>query len=492
ARQARSQPAAGRSLANVEADLLVDYLHQAIDQADQTGRTSKGKPVDQASHGDQSSQGDRTSRGDQASQAKPAGQASQVGQISPVEPAAQVFRTLPVEAASQTVPTSRTLPVSQTLSAVSPQPGVTVSRAQPGETADPVDLAAASVAAPIEVRPAVRQRATARNARLLVMVDADVLDATEAAAGTVIGSPPRADPAFGPVAPGRLTSTSTSRLLVKIGPAQLDPAHPPGPGPGPRPPGADPVRLESEIRTGDSGPPVGKGPASPDRADPPGLGDGEVSSGFAVPPDGKRLANSPGNQQLASHPSPGAMAGPSGGPAASSSTGLMVGSGSVVTGPDLDGLVALAHRQAMVIDSASGRLVALGPRPSRPGGKLIPPKVTWNWKDPATWPAERAWSDSRLPSGWLALMLMIRDQTCRWPGCIVPATDCQFDHLEPFSLFRESRAQTWAGNLVCVCLMHHRLRHDQDWTGRRDPTTGQTIWTGPHGQTLTKPPERFD
>ncbi|MCL2804253.1 MAG: 13E12 repeat family protein, partial [Micrococcales bacterium] len=40
ARQARSQPAAGRSLANVEADLLVDYLHQAIDQADQTGRTS--------------------------------------------------------------------------------------------------------------------------------------------------------------------------------------------------------------------------------------------------------------------------------------------------------------------------------------------------------------------------------------------------------------------------------------------------------------------
>ncbi|MCL2803272.1 MAG: hypothetical protein FWD29_04900, partial [Micrococcales bacterium] len=443
ARQARSQPAAGRSLANVEADLLVDYLHQAIDQADQTGRTSTGKPVGQAS---------RVKPVGQASQAEPAGQASQVqpdrkavgfrlGEPArPVSPGSKP--AAPVKPAGSPQPGERVGPVAP----VGP-PQVIGPAAQAGQAppVDPVDQAqlaetvasadAAGPAGPVttiarQIRPGGVRRATARNARLLVMVEADALDATKTVAG------PRQAP--GSENLGRSIATSTSRLLVKMGPARLDPAHSPGAGHRAPPKGADPPKLRGESQTVDMRLPVD-----------------------ASPPDGV-LA------------------------------GLMVGTGSVVTGPDLDGLVALANRQAMVVDPATGRLVALGARPSRPSSNLVIPEVTWAWDDPSTWPAERAWSDGRLPSGWLALMLMVRDQTCRWPGCTVPATDCQFDHLEPFSLFRDAGAQTWAGNLVCVCLMHHRLRHDQGWAGRRDPTTGQTFWSGPHGQTLARPPERFD
>jgi len=145
----------------------------------------------------------------------------------------------------------------------------------------------------------------------------------------------------------------------------------------------------------------------------------------------------------------------------------------------------------MVIHPGSGRLVTLGERPIKPGGRLAAPEVTWDWDNPATWPAEAASSGAYQPADWLALMVMIRDQTCRWPGCDKPATGCQIDHHRPFNNLVAPETQTLASNLGCLCTPHHQVKHLDEWTVRRDPNTGITTWTHLNGLVYQAPPHNL-
>ena len=56
------------------------------------------------------------------------------------------------------------------------------------------------------------------------------------------------------------------------------------------------------------------------------------------------------------------------------------------------------------------------------------------------------------PSKALADFVRCRDLTCRWPGCDVPAINCQLDHTIPYA----DGGPTHAGNLKCYCPTHHR------------------------------------
>jgi hypothetical protein len=70
-----------------------------------------------------------------------------------------------------------------------------------------------------------------------------------------------------------------------------------------------------------------------------------------------------------------------------------------------------------------------------------------------------------------------RDVTCRFPGCTVPASECDLDHLIPFP-----QGPTNAQNLHALCRRHHRLKHDDHWTVEPLPNAGLR-WTSPLGTT---------
>ncbi|MCL2803135.1 MAG: DUF222 domain-containing protein [Micrococcales bacterium] len=434
-REAHSQPPTGRTLANAEADLLVDCLHRAAGRADQVAGRSDvdgGRGCDQSSLTSSDQGPTPSSHISPPSSTKPMPQPSPTGHVprpSPVAP------SVPVDSVGQAEPADLFIGAQGT------------GLPSPGNAGRP-----ARVRTGPSGRDRVR-RSTARSAKFLVMVSAEAL-------GAVRPSDTRPPP-VGKFTPGQRSAIETGRLLVKLGPTQLGQVRSPGPGIGVQPPGGP----------GDN---LARPPIPETRAGPPWLGSGQVAAGSRNAGPGDWVgtgARSDAPERLVGEP-----------------VGLAVGSGSTVTGPDLDAILAFANRQAIVADQTTGRLVTLGSGPSPPKGRLLIPEVTWDWDEPSTWPSESASSSSYQPSGWLGLLLIIRDQTCRWPGCTVPATKCQFDHLEPFKRYREPETQTRASNLACVCWMHHKMRHDQGWAVRRDPAAGSTIWRGPHGQSMTNPP----
>ena len=87
------------------------------------------------------------------------------------------------------------------------------------------------------------------------------------------------------------------------------------------------------------------------------------------------------------------------------------------------------------------------------------------------------------PPPALARHVRLRDGTCRFPGCTVPARECDLDHLIPFPL-----GPTSADNLHALCRRHHGLKHEQGWS-----VVGQhghrLVWTSPQGATATTWPD---
>jgi hypothetical protein len=72
----------------------------------------------------------------------------------------------------------------------------------------------------------------------------------------------------------------------------------------------------------------------------------------------------------------------------------------------------------------------------------------------------------------------MRDLTCRFPNCDVPAEFCDIDHTIPYA----ADGLTHPSNLKCECRKHHLLKTfwtgDDGWTDRQlaDDTL---IWTLP-------------
>jgi hypothetical protein len=75
-----------------------------------------------------------------------------------------------------------------------------------------------------------------------------------------------------------------------------------------------------------------------------------------------------------------------------------------------------------------------------------------------------------------------RDVTCRFPGCQQPAGRCDLDHTEAYPA-----GPTSEDNLGALCRLHHRLKHETDWT--LEQHQGTFIWTSPTGRTYTRAPE---
>ena len=88
-----------------------------------------------------------------------------------------------------------------------------------------------------------------------------------------------------------------------------------------------------------------------------------------------------------------------------------------------------------------------------------------------------------IPSKALADFVRARDLTCRWPGCDVPAVNCQLDHTIPHA----QGGPTHAGNLKCYCPTHHLLKTFWGWREKQLPD-GTLILTSPAGHTYVTTP----
>jgi Domain of unknown function (DUF222) len=90
------------------------------------------------------------------------------------------------------------------------------------------------------------------------------------------------------------------------------------------------------------------------------------------------------------------------------------------------------------------------------------------------------------PSVALADFVRLRDLTCRFPGCDVPAEFCDIDHTVPYPF-----GPTHASNLKCMCRHEHLLKTfyggPGGWQDRQFPD-GTVEWTAPTGHVWTTKP----
>lgn len=88
------------------------------------------------------------------------------------------------------------------------------------------------------------------------------------------------------------------------------------------------------------------------------------------------------------------------------------------------------------------------------------------------------------PSTALADFVRCRDLTCRFPGCNVPAVDCDIDHTVPWPA-----GPTHPSNLKLLCRFHHLLKtFHSGWSDFQLPD-GAVVWATPSGNTYITTPD---
>jgi hypothetical protein len=76
-----------------------------------------------------------------------------------------------------------------------------------------------------------------------------------------------------------------------------------------------------------------------------------------------------------------------------------------------------------------------------------------------------------------------RDGHCSFPGCAMPASRTDLDHVVAFDHRRPERGgPTTVENLQALCRRHHQLKTHGDWRVRLSETGANTIWTAPSGR----------
>lgn len=104
-------------------------------------------------------------------------------------------------------------------------------------------------------------------------------------------------------------------------------------------------------------------------------------------------------------------------------------------------------------------------------------KVTRALTDASTGTVIETMTGKYRPTAAIGRMVMTRDQHCRFPGCTMPAANCEQDHVIRWPL-----GETKPANLHCLCKHHHRAKHETGWRVSMTPD-GVCSWTSPSGRT---------
>ncbi|GLI26827.1 hypothetical protein ARHIZOSPH14_10690 [Agromyces rhizosphaerae] len=84
----------------------------------------------------------------------------------------------------------------------------------------------------------------------------------------------------------------------------------------------------------------------------------------------------------------------------------------------------------------------------------------------------------------LRAALVMRDETCRFPGCGRAAEQCEVDHVADWA----HGGRTDATNLAMLCTKHHHLKHETGWSSAPGPEPGSIDWRSPSGRRYTSDP----
>jgi hypothetical protein len=122
----------------------------------------------------------------------------------------------------------------------------------------------------------------------------------------------------------------------------------------------------------------------------------------------------------------------------------------------------------------------------QPGGEAS--VAAWLASIPMKWfespgCAHQRQSTAYRPPAALQHLIRVRQQTCAFPGCRRPASQCDLDHTTPF----QRGGLTCECNLAPLCRAHHQTKQAPGWH-LRQLRPGIMAWTTPSGRTYTKGP----
>jgi len=87
------------------------------------------------------------------------------------------------------------------------------------------------------------------------------------------------------------------------------------------------------------------------------------------------------------------------------------------------------------------------------------------------------------PTAEVRRQVSARDGHCNFPGCAMPATRTDLDHVVAFDHQRpEHGGLSTVENLQALCRRHHQLKTHGDWSVRLSETGVNTTWTAPSGR----------
>ena len=144
---------------------------------------------------------------------------------------------------------------------------------------------------------------------------------------------------------------------------------------------------------------------------------------------------------------------------------------------DLDTLARLSE--------APGDLGGYGPVVADIARQVADAQARGEWRftvtDPETGAPLEEGTTRRRPAAAQRRRVLGRDRTCIFPGCRMPAVQCDLDHRIPWS----RRRRTCADGLDPLCRFHHvTVRHRIGWVHQPLPS-GDHVWTSPLGHRYT-------
>ena len=110
------------------------------------------------------------------------------------------------------------------------------------------------------------------------------------------------------------------------------------------------------------------------------------------------------------------------------------------------------------------------------------PGAEWRWTltHPDTGLVVDNGTTRRRPSNRQRRHVEARNRTCVFPGCRMPAFNCDLDHRQQWAHGGPTKVE----NLAPLCRHHHNLRHHAHWIHRALPN-GDFVWTSRLGHTYT-------
>ena len=138
------------------------------------------------------------------------------------------------------------------------------------------------------------------------------------------------------------------------------------------------------------------------------------------------------------------------------------------------------------LSEAPGDLAGFGPVIADIARQVAEAQVDGEWRftitDPGTGLPIHDGTTRRRPTASQRRRVEARDRTCVFPGCRMPASQCDLDHRIPWS----QAHRTSASGLDAACRHDHvTVRHRLGWTHQPLPG-GDHLWTSPLGHQYTK------